>query len=75
MTSTADMEPGAEAAWLLRLHEKTVAGIRRHGLPALADGELAVRVPSLMEQARAMRKLDTLPPGKNTPGGVIAFDD
>lgn len=69
------MEHGGEAAWLAHLHEKTVAGVRRHGLPSRADGELAVRVPSLLEQARAMRKLDTLPPGRNTPGGVIAFED
>ena len=73
--STGEMDKGGQAAWLVRLYEKTVAGIRRHGLPSRSAGVLSVRVPTLMEQARAMRRLDILPPGLNTPSGVIRFED
>lgn len=73
--STNEMEKGGQAAWLVRLYEKTAGGIRRHGLPARSEGVLSVQVPTLMRQARIMRKLDILPPGQNTPSGVIDFDD
>lgn len=73
--STSDMESRGQAIWLVRVHEKIALGIRRYGLPSRGEGELTVRVPTLLEQARAMRRLDTLPPGSNTPGGVIEFED
>lgn len=69
------MEKDGQAAWLVRLYEKTVNGIRNYGkIPAEADdGVLTVSIPTVAEQARALRYRDPLPPGHGVPSGVVDF--
>lgn len=72
--STSDMRPGEQSLWLARLYEKTVTGIRTLGLPkAVEEKALRVRIPTLADQARAMRMARDFPPGENKPSGIIQF--
>lgn len=74
--STFDMKKDGQTGWLVRLYEKSVNGVREFGLPSEhSRGTIAVRLPTLAEQARAMRYRDPLPPGNNVPSGVIDFTD
>ena len=74
--STSDMKKDGQTGWLVRLYEKSVNGVREFGLPSEhSRGTLAVRLPTLAEQARTMRYRDPLPPGNNVPSGVIDFLD
>ncbi|MGF0009327.1 MULTISPECIES: hypothetical protein [Desulfovibrio] len=74
--STSDMKKDGQTGWLVRLYEKSVNGVREFGLPSEhSRGTIAVRLPTLAEQARTMRYRDPLPPGNNVPSGVIDFLD
>lgn len=74
--STSDMKKDGQTGWLVRLYEKSVNGVRELGLPSEhSRGTIAVRLPTLAEQARTMRYRDPLPPGNNVPSGVIDFLD
>lgn len=74
--STFDMKKDGQNGWLVRLYEKSVNGVREFGLPSEhSRGTIAVRLPTLAEQARTMRYRDPLPPGNNVPSGVIDFTD
>lgn len=44
-----------EPGWWLSVYQVTVNGIRDIGLPSKTKGYLAVKVPSLLEQARLFR--------------------
>ena len=70
------MKKDGQTGWLVRLYEKSVNGVREFGLPSEhSRGTIAVRLPTLAEQARTMRYRDTMPPGNNVPSGVIDFTD
>lgn len=74
--STSNMKKDGQTDWLVRLYEKSVTGVREFGLPSEhSQGAIAVRLPTLAEQARVMRYRDPLPPGNNVPSGVIGFLD
>ena len=74
--STSDMKKDGQTGWLVRLYEKSVNGVREFGLPSEhSRGTIAVRLPTLAEQARTVRYRDPLPPGNNVPSGVIDFLD
>lgn len=70
--STSDIRRDAQTEWLVRTYETTVNGIRKIGkLPDGSSSVLSVKIPTLGEQARVMRDRDMLPPGHNTPTGVL----
>ena len=74
--SAFDMKKDGQTGWLVRLYEKSVNGVREFGLPSEhSRGTIAVRLPTLAEQARTMRYRDPLPPGNNVPSGVIDVTD
>lgn len=74
--STFELHKDGQTDWLVRLYEKTVNGMRDIGLPSeINDGVLSVRIPTLAEQARVMRRRDIRPPGHNAPSGVLSFTD
>lgn len=56
MKSTFIMSKNSEPAWLLNMYQVSVAGIRAvKGLPEKDKGLLAIAVPTLKDQAAAMR--------------------
>ena len=56
MTLISEMSKNDEAAWWLRVYQTAVTGIRTVGLPSQSSGALAIKVPTLQEQAIKMRK-------------------
>ena len=58
--STEILERYGEPNWWINVYKETVDGIREYGLPEESTGALAVSVPTLMEQARAMRDIPKL---------------
>ena len=56
MANATDLGYRQEAAWWLRVYKTAVDGIRAVGLPKESVGQLAITVPTLMEQALQMRK-------------------
>lgn len=74
--STYDVARDAQTSWLVRLYEKTVNGVREIGkIPTGENNVMRVIVPTLSEQAEVMRFRDQLPPGHNTPTGVLDWLD
>jgi len=70
------MKKDGQTDWLVRLYEKSINGIRSHGLPSETNkGVISVQMPTLQRQAEVMRYRDLLPPGNNIPTGVIKFLD
>lgn len=56
MESTSTMSKNGEAAWWLTVYKTAVAGIRAVGLPSKSSGALAIKVPTLKDQADSLRK-------------------
>ncbi len=73
--SSQNLAQDGQTDWLVHLYEKSIQAVRNlGGLPQNGQA-ISVKLPELIEQARVQRARAQMPPGHNTPTGVLEWEE